>query len=136
MRISLAGFDTHANQLNTHANLLKQLGEGVAALREALVEIGRWDSTVIATYAEFGRRPRENQSGGTDHGTASAHLVMGGAVKGGLYGAAPGLDRLDGNGNLAFAVDFRSYYATFLSRWWGIDSGAVLGAGFKALDFV
>ena len=82
---------------------------------------------MIATYAEFGRRPHENQSGGTDHGTSSAHFVLGGAVKGGLYGAAPALDRLDGNGNLPFAVDFRSYYATFLERWWGIDSKAVLG---------
>jgi uncharacterized protein (DUF1501 family) len=136
VRLSLASFDTHANQQGTHANLLKQLAEGLAALREGLTEIGRWDSTVIATYAEFGRRARENQSGGTDHGTASAHLVLGGAVKGGLYGAAPALDRLDGNGNLPFAVDFRSYYATFLSRWWGIDSGAVLGATFKPLDFV
>ena len=136
VRLSLASFDTHANQQGTHANLLKQLGDGLAALRESLVEIGRWDSTLIATYAEFGRRPRENQSGGTDHGTASAHLVLGGAVKGGLYGAPPALDRLDGNGNLPFAVDFRSYYATFLSRWWGIDSGAVLGAGFKPMDFV
>ncbi|MEP7069868.1 MAG: DUF1501 domain-containing protein [Usitatibacter sp.] len=136
VRLSLAGFDTHANQQGTHGALLKQLGEGFAALREALVEIGRWDSTVIATYAEFGRRPRENQSGGTDHGTASVHLVMGGAVKGGLYGAAPALDRLDGSGNLPFGVDFRSYYATFLSRWWGIDSAGVLGAGFRPLEFV
>ena len=37
---------------------------------------------------------------------------------------------LDGNGNLPFAVDFRSYYATFLERWWGIDSSAVLGGRF------
>jgi uncharacterized protein (DUF1501 family) len=136
VRLSLGSFDTHAAQLGTHANLLKQLGEGLVALREALVELGRWDATLIATYSEFGRRPRENQSGGTDHGTASVHLVMGGAVKGGLYGAPPALDRLDGSGNLPFAVDFRSYYATFLSRWWGIDAGAVLGAGFKPLDFV
>ena len=136
VRLSLASFDTHANQQGTHASLLQQLGEGLAALREALVEIGRWDSTLIATYAEFGRRPRENQSGGTDHGTASAHLVLGGAVKGGLYGAAPALDRLDGSGHLPFAVDFRSYYATFLTRWWGIDSGAVLGSGFRPMEFV
>jgi uncharacterized protein (DUF1501 family) len=136
VRLSLGSFDTHANQQGTHANLLRQLGEGLAALREGLVEIGRWDSTVIATYAEFGRRPRENQSGGTDHGTAASHLVMGGAVKGGLYGAAPALDRLDGGGNLPFAVDFRSYYATFLARWWGMDSGAVLGSGFRPLEFV
>jgi uncharacterized protein (DUF1501 family) len=103
------------------------------ALRDALVEAGRWNTTVIATYAEFGRRARENQSGGTDHGTASAHLVLGGGVKGGLYGAAPALDRLDGEGNLPHAVDFRGYYATFLERWWGIDSRAVLGGRFDTL---
>jgi uncharacterized protein (DUF1501 family) len=136
VRLSLGSFDTHANQLVTHANLLGQLGEGLAALREGLVEIDRWDSTVIATYAEFGRRPRENQSGGTDHGTSSVHLVLGGAVKGGLYGAAPDLSRLDGNGNLPFAVDFRGYYATFLERWWGIDSRRVLGVAYPKLDFV
>jgi uncharacterized protein (DUF1501 family) len=136
VRVSLGSFDTHANQLGTHANLLKQLAEGVAALRAALVEVGRWDRTVIATYAEFGRRPRENQSGGTDHGTASAHLVLGGAVKGGLYGAAPALDRLDANGNPPHAIDFRGYYATFLERWWGMDSRAVLGARYEPVEFI
>jgi len=136
VRLSLGSFDTHANQLGVHANLLRQLGDGLAALRQALIEAGRWDSTLISTYAEFGRRPRENQSSGTDHGTSSAHLVLGGAVKGGLHGALPALDRLDGNGNLPFAVDFRSYYATFLERWWGIDSAAILGSRFKALDFI
>ena len=136
VRLTLGSFDTHANQLGTQANLLKQFAEGIAALREALVEIGHWDSTVIATYAEFGRRPRENQSGGTDHGTASAHFVAGGSVKGGLYGAAPALDRLDGNGNLPFAVDFRSYYATFLDRWWGIDSRVVLNGRYTPLEII
>jgi uncharacterized protein (DUF1501 family) len=133
VRLSLGSFDTHANQQGTHANLLRQLAEGIDTLRAALIEAGRWNTTVIATYAEFGRRPRENQSGGTDHGTASVHLVTGGAVKGGLYGAAPALDRLDGNGNLPHAVDFRGYYATFLERWWGIDSKPVLGGRFETL---
>ena len=136
IRISLSGFDTHINQLNAHANLLRQVAEGLAGLRAALEEAGRWESTVIATYSEFGRRPRENQSSGTDHGTAGAHWVMGGAVKGGLYGVAPALDRLDGNGNLPFAVDFRGYYATFLDRWWSIDDAAVLGGRFEKLDFL
>ena len=136
VRLSLGSFDTHANQLGTHANLLRQLAEGIDSLRAALIEAGRWESTVIATYAEFGRRPRENQSGGTDHGTASAHFVTGGAVKGGLYGAAPALDRLDGEGNLPHAVDFRSYYATFLERWWGIDSKPVLGSRFEPLAII
>ena len=136
VRLTLGSFDTHANQLGTHANLLKQLAEGLVALRAALVELGRWDDTVIATYAEFGRRPRENQSGGTDHGTAATHLVLGGAVKGGLYGAAPRLDSLDATGNVAYAIDFRSYYATFLDRWWGIDSKAVLGSRHPLVTFV
>jgi uncharacterized protein (DUF1501 family) len=136
VRLSLGSFDTHANQLGVHANLLRQLGEGLASLRAALLEIDRWDSTLVATYAEFGRRPRENQSGGTDHGTSSVHFVMGGGVKGGLYGALPRLDRLDGNGNLPFTVDFRSYYATLLEKWWGIDSQAVLGGRFKGLEVV
>jgi uncharacterized protein (DUF1501 family) len=136
VRLSLGSFDTHANQQGTHANLLRQLGDGLAALRAALVEVDRWRSTVVATYAEFGRRPHENQSGGTDHGTSSSHFVMGGAVKGGLYGAPPALDRLDGNGNLPFAVDFRSYYASLLERWWGIDPAPVMGAKFKPLDFI
>jgi uncharacterized protein (DUF1501 family) len=136
VRLSLVGFDTHANQQGVHANLLRQLGEGLAALRDALIETDRWNSTIIATYSEFGRRPQENQSGGTDHGTSSTHFVMGGAVRGGMYGAPPSLDRLDGNGNLPFAVDFRAYYATFLERWWGMDSPSVLGGRFKPLDII
>ena len=136
VRLTLDGFDTHANQQAVQANLLRQLGEGLVALRSALVEIGKWDRTVVATYAEFGRRPRENQSGGTDHGTSSAHLVMGGGVKGGLYGAEPALDRLDGNGNLPFAVDFRAYYATFLKQWWGIDPVPVLGGKYDTLNLI
>jgi len=136
VRLSLGSFDTHANQKGQHANLLRQLGEGLASLRAALMEIDRWNSTVIATYAEFGRRARENESGGTDHGTASAHFVMGGAVKGGLYGAVPALERLDANGNLPHAVDFRGYYATFLDRWWGMDAAAVLGGRYRSLELV
>jgi uncharacterized protein (DUF1501 family) len=91
---------------------------------------------VVATYAEFGRRPKENQSGGTDHGTASSHFVMGGRVRGGVYGSAPALDRLDGNGNLPFAVDFRGYYSTFLRDWWGIDAAGVMGGKFEGLGFL
>src|SRR5688572_1422183 len=71
IKVALNGFDTHANQAPTHARLLTDLADGLAALKGALVETGRWSSALIATYAEFGRRPRENQSNGTDHGTAS-----------------------------------------------------------------
>jgi uncharacterized protein (DUF1501 family) len=136
VRLSLDGFDTHAYQLARHEALMRQLGDGLEALRAGLAEAGRWDSTVIATYAEFGRRPRENHTGGTDHGTANAHLVMGGRVRGGLYGAAPALDRLDGEGNLPFAVDFRAYYATFLERLWQVDARGVFEGRHKPLGFI
>jgi uncharacterized protein (DUF1501 family) len=135
IRLSLGGFDTHQNQPGTHANLLRQLGEGLAALKEALIELGRWDSTLIMTYAEFGRRAQENASNGTDHGTANAHFVMGGRVRGGLYGQAPRLDQLD-NGNLVHAVDFRSLYATVLQRWWGMDAAGPLGGRFAPLELL
>ena len=136
LKVSLNGFDTHSGQSGTHTRLLKELAEGLAALKGALSEIGRWDDTLIATYAEFGRRPRENASAGTDHGTASAHFVLGGQVKGGLYGQRPALDRLDGNGNLSFAVDFRDIYATVLERWWGVSASVALRGRFAAMTFV
>ena len=136
IRLTLNGFDTHSNQLGTHANLLRELAEGIDALKTALVELNRWNSTLVMTYAEFGRRPRENQSGGTDHGTANVHFVTGGRVKGGFYGLAPELERLDGNGNLPFGVDFRSLYATALERWWNVDSKAVFGQKFAPLDLL
>jgi uncharacterized protein (DUF1501 family) len=136
IKVSLNGFDTHSGQAPTHARLLKDLADGLVALKGALVETGRWQSTLVATYAEFGRRPRENQSGGTDHGTSSAHFVLGGKVLGGLYGEPPALASVDGNGNLAHAVDFRQLYATVLQRWWGVDPQAALRARYSALPLV
>jgi uncharacterized protein (DUF1501 family) len=84
------------------------------------------------TTSEFGRRPAENGSG-TDHGTASAHLVVGSAVKGGRYGAPPSLAALDANGNPVMTVDFRSYFATALQGWLGVDAEPVVGKGFEPI---
>ncbi len=136
LRLSLNGFDTHHTQAGIHAGLLKQLAQGLVALRAGLIELGRWHESLVLTYSEFGRRPRENLSGGTDHGTAAAHLVLGGKVRGGLHGAASDLGRLDGNGNLPFGVDFRSLYATVLDRWWGMESAAILGGNFELLPLL
>jgi uncharacterized protein (DUF1501 family) len=135
VRLSLNGFDTHQNQPAPHANLLRQLAEGLTALRSALVELERWDSTLVLTYAEFGRRAQENGSNGTDHGTANVHFALGGRVKGGFLGAAPRLDRLE-SGNLAYAVEFRSLYATVLERWWGVAASGVVGGRFPTLDLL
>ena len=134
IKLSLNGFDTHSAQPLVHARLLKDLADGVVALKSALVEVGKWRSTLVLTYAEFGRRPRENQSNGTDHGTASAHFLAGGRVKGGLYGKAPALDQLDSNGNLGPGVDFRQLYATVLRRWWSTDPAGVLNGRYEPLE--
>lgn len=136
LRLSLAGFDTHQNQAGTHAALLRQLADGLAALNGALTELKLWDRSLVLTYAEFGRRPRENQSGGTDHGTASVHFALGGTVRGGILGDAPKLAQLDAEGNVAYGLDFRRVYATVLERWWGMDSQEILGGRHAPLNFV
>ncbi|NOK50364.1 DUF1501 domain-containing protein [Burkholderia thailandensis] len=136
LRLTLNGFDTHQNQPGQQAGLLKQLALGFVAMRSALIELGRWNDTPVMTYAEFGRRARENQSNGTDHGTAAPHFVMGGRVRGGLYGAPPALTALDGNGNLPVAVDFRQLYATVLGPWWGLVATSVLKRRFEPLPLL
>jgi uncharacterized protein (DUF1501 family) len=133
VHLALDGFDTHRGQPHVHARLLGELADGIAALRHALIEIGRWDSTLIMTYAEFGRHPRENSNQGTDHGTASAQFVTGGRVRGGILGSAPRLQHAQVN-NLASDIDFRALYATVLEKWWRIDSTKILKRKFESLD--
>ncbi|HZA95392.1 MAG TPA: DUF1501 domain-containing protein [Burkholderiaceae bacterium] len=136
LRLTLSGFDTHQNQLPLHANLLRVLAESVVALRSALSEQGMWDRTLILTYSEFGRRPRENQSGGTDHGTAGALFAFGSHVRGGVHGEAPSLRALDRDGNLRHSTDFRRIYASVLENWWQLPSERVLQRRFEPLKFI
>jgi uncharacterized protein (DUF1501 family) len=91
---------------------------------------------LIATWSEFGRRPKENASGGTDHGAAAPLLLIGDPVKGGLYGSEPSLTTLDATGNLKFAVDFRSVYQEILGGHLGADSNEILGASFDRVPFL
>ena len=115
LHLSLGSFDTHSNQRNAHDLLLSQLANGLASLRAELINQGLWSKVTVATYAEFGRRVAVNGSNGTDHGTAASHLVMGGSVKGGVYGTMPSLTDLDA-GDLKYTEDFRAYYRT-LNDW-------------------
>ena len=136
IRLTLSGFDTHQNQPYRHRSLLRQLADGLAAMRSPLTELGRWNDTLVMTYGEFGRHPRENDRNGTDHGTVAPHFVMGGRVLGGLHGAPPELGRLDGRGNLPVGVDFRRLYATVLTRWWRLDAPAILRQRFEPLPLL
>jgi hypothetical protein len=62
VRVTLSGFDTHSGQPGTQARLLGELAGGVVALRSALEELGKWNDTLVLTYAEFGRRPKEKSA--------------------------------------------------------------------------
>jgi uncharacterized protein (DUF1501 family) len=118
IKAALGGFDTHANQVQPHERLLGFLAANLATLRRNLIAADRWNDVVVMTYSEFGRRVRQNASGGTDHGTAAPLFVMGGGVKGGLHGAYPSLSDLT-DGDLKHTVDFRSVFATVAQGCWG-----------------
>jgi uncharacterized protein (DUF1501 family) len=84
------GWDTHAGQPARLANQLRQLDAALAALKLGLGNA--WAQTVVVAATEFGRTVAANGTGGTDHGTASAAFVAGGAVAGGRVVADwPGL---------------------------------------------
>ena len=133
--VSHDGFDTHAGQggmAGSHANLLKDVGDGISAFYRDMAERGHGERVCILTFSEFGRRAKENGSAGTDHGSAAPMFLVGGKVKGGYHGTHPSLTKLD-DGNLVHSLDFRRVYAGVLKDWLGIDPKPVLGDGFAPL---
>jgi len=133
--VTLTGFDTHYNQANTQANLLTNLSTGLAAFQKDLAAHRLDGQVTTMTFSEFGRRPFENESKGTDHGTAAPLFVMGSRIKGGLHGTPPSLD-LPKNQDVTYSTDFRSVYATMLENWLGCPSEPVLGGKFANLPLI
>ncbi len=121
-KVTQGGFDTHAGQRGAQDNGLYHLANGLASFAKAMQQAGRWNDILLVTYSEFGRRTKENRGGGTDHGTASSHMVIGGKVRGGIYGKHPDFSRLDANGNVQHTTDFRAIYGTLTQRWWHQDN--------------
>ena len=116
-KVGLGSFDTHAGQGPKHGRLLKQLADALEAYALYSKSLGLWDSSLLVTYSEFGRRTSENISFGTDHGAAGAHLIAGGSVIGGLHGTYPNLSATN---DLEFTVDFRQLYHTVARDWLNI----------------
>jgi uncharacterized protein (DUF1501 family) len=133
--VQLGSFDTHTTQKGTQDRLLADFADAIDAFYTDLAAHGDDGRVLSMTFSEFGRRVAENASAGTDHGSAAPVFVIGGNVKGGLYGAQPALDDLD-DGNLRFTTDFRSVYATVLENWLGRPASAVLGGNFAALPLL
>ncbi len=140
--VQTGGFDTHATQgvnQGAYFNLMATLNDGLKAFYDDLSAQGLMSSTLVLVYTEFGRRISENGSQGTDHGAGGNMMVLGGAVRGGIYGTAPNLSldpanpTLENNaGDVKFETDFRSVYAKILDSWLGSNSVTVLGADYRA----
>ena len=84
------------------------------------------DRVLTLIWSEFGRRPEDNDSGGTDHGAGGLLLLVGNRANGGVRSEFPGLTRLDDDENLIVTTDFRTVYATLLESWLGVEAGRVL----------
>ncbi len=146
-QMSIGGFDNHANEVTstdptagTLNELLAAVSKGVKAFLDDLKKQGVTRKVVVMVFSEFGRRVGENGNLGTDHGAAGITYVAGTPVKGGLHGAYPDWTKYSGPAwnrvNFAYTTDFRSVYATFLERYWLVNSALVLGKKWTPLSFL
>ena len=129
-------FDTHANELSSHAKLWSDVSNAVADFMDDLREHGRDKDTLILMFSEFGRRINDNGAG-TDHGSGGVAFAIGGDVEGGFYGEFPSLrpeDQLEGD--MRFTNYFRITYSTILERWLGVDPVPITNGGFERFDFI
>jgi uncharacterized protein (DUF1501 family) len=126
---SLGGFDTHGSQSWQHWDLLRQLSEALAAFYNATQEMGIADRVTSFTLSDFGRTLQPSGTG-TDHGWASHHLVLGGAVQGGaLYGTFPSmaLGGPDDSGSRGAMIPTTSLdqYGGTMAAWLGVPAASL-----------
>jgi uncharacterized protein (DUF1501 family) len=133
--VEQSSYDTHAGQKPTQDRLLRELSDSLAAFYDDLAKHGNDKRVLTMTFSEFGRRVAENASRGTDHGEAAPMFLVGGGLKGGIYGQYPSLTDLD-NGDLKYTTDFRSVYATVVERWFGRPSSPILSGAFPTISLL
>jgi uncharacterized protein (DUF1501 family) len=120
-------FDTHDNQVATLNKGLGEAAQTLSAFQRDLEARGLADRVLTLVWSEFGRRPMENASGGTDHGAAGCAFVMGKRAAGTMIGEWPGLaNGLDALGNLRATADFRVLYASLLEQWLGTEAAPII----------
>ncbi|MBS1572094.1 MAG: DUF1501 domain-containing protein [Bacteroidetes bacterium] len=134
--LDIGSFDTHVNQNDRQQNLFSDMNEAIKSFVQDMKSNGLFSNVMIATFSEFGRRVAENQSNGTDHGTANQmFFVSGGLHKKGLLNPLPNLEKLN-DGDLIYTEDFRKVYATLLKNWLQADSSKILGWKNGIYDFI
>jgi uncharacterized protein (DUF1501 family) len=130
-----SGYDTHASQNFTHAQLLNELGGAVKAFFDDMQSAGLAERVALMVFSEFGRTVKENGSAGTDHGTAAPVFLAGPAIKTGVTGAEPSLTKLVA-GEPTMTTDFRRVYATLLEDWLGLPAEAAVGGKFEKIPLL
>jgi len=120
--VTLNGFDNHANQVDDHRSLLEDLADTMKNFYDDIGAAGMQDQVLGMTISEFGRRPYENGSNGTDHGAASPVMLFGPGLNGnGFVGNHPDISVWDNNDNLIPTTDFRDVYSSVLTDWFCLD---------------
>ncbi|MYC28708.1 MAG: DUF1501 domain-containing protein [Chloroflexi bacterium] len=129
-------FDTHFNQLPTHAKLWTDVSGAVNDFFADLREHDAADNVVMLVFTEFGRRVQDNGTG-CDHGRGGVAFAMGDGVNPGMYGEYPSMKAEDlMEGDLVPSYDFRGFYSTFAERWLGLDAKPIVGGEFEQLNFL
>ena len=133
---SLTGWDTHKGQGKGFGRALARLERAILRLKSGLgPEI--WGKTTVLAMTEFGRTVAENGTGGTDHGTAGAMVVAGGAIRGGkVYGQWPGLEEADlfERRDLMPTSDVRAWAAHAMRGLYGFDRALLQDKVFPGLE--
>jgi uncharacterized protein (DUF1501 family) len=134
--VSIDGFDTHANQGAGQGQLATRLAYLDAMLDGLAKGMGPgWKDTAVVVVTEFGRTARINGTAGTDHGTASTALLLGGALKrGGVVGDWPTLaqGKLFEDRDTAPTIDMRGLFKGLLADQFGLDRRALDTSVFPA----
>jgi uncharacterized protein (DUF1501 family) len=125
-------YDTHAGQAAALGPALTTTAASLFAFQRDLEARGVADRVLTLVWSEFGRRAKENGSGGTDHGAAGTGFLIGTRAAGTQVGEFPGLaSGLDADGNLKATSDFRGVYASLLEQWLRFDAARVIPAAHK-----
>lgn len=120
------GYDTHEGQASALSSGLKQTSEALLAFQRDLEARSVANRVMVLVWSEFGRRPKENGTLGTDHGSAACGFLIGSRAKGAMIGEWPGLTSLDRTGNLKNTSDFRGIYCSLLEQWMGVDAADII----------
>lgn len=127
--VSLRGagsFDTHSNQVPAFETGLKQTADALLAFQRDLEARGLADRVLVQVWSEFGRRPRENGSLGTDHGAGGMAFLIGSRASGRMVGEFPGLASLDAQDNMRSTSDYRALYCSLIEQWLQADAGPII----------